>query len=189
MFDLYKQKGLRKVIEVPFEVTIDKNLKSPFVNDKEIKGPGLLHGRTFKGIIKYDPKNVIGQKGGTSINLTGKNGAQSGLFSITFDFVNLDTGSGTRKFTEKDDFHIKSEEAIYPSLLFVYEKITGLYFFAGDFYLDFDVTGSSGQKPKSKNKMGFGFYENPFNNPSFQYFTFFAKNGTLSSHGKVKFIV
>jgi hypothetical protein len=184
MFDLFKQKALKKVIEVSFQVTIDKDLKTHLDIDKEIKGPGFFHGRAFKGSIKYDPKNVIGQRGGTSMNLTGEYG-QSGLLSVTFDFVNLDTGAGTRRFTEKDDFHVKSTKD-FPSLLFTEEKLTGLYFFVGDFYTELSPTEYTRKKPISRNKAGFGFYLNPWI-PSSCVFTFFAKNGTLSSHGKVKF--
>jgi hypothetical protein len=185
MWQLFKQKGLKELIEVPFEVTIDKNLKPNLGIDEEIKGPGLLHWRTFKGMIKYNPKNLVGRRGGTNMNLTGKYGAVSGLLSITFDFVNLEIGIGTKRFIEKDDQSGKST-TIFPTLLFNEDKLIGLYFFVGDFFLNMDFTGTFPQRPKSKNKAEFGFYVN-LRNPTSSIFTFFAKNGTLSSNGKVKF--
>jgi hypothetical protein len=170
MLDFFKQKGLKKIVTVNFEVTIKKDKKA-----------GLLSGRTFKGNIKYDSAKLDGKPGGQGLSLSEVQGSTKGMHSVTFDFIDIKSGFGMRRYTEKDE----ANNYVFPSLIFNSGRLDALYFTVGDFYMQLVPTEYPSPEPKSKNKAGFGFIGVGYTT----YFAFFVKNGTLSGEEKVKFFL
>lgn len=171
MQNLFGQRDLEKIVTVNFEVTIKKDKKA-----------GLLSGRTFKGNVKYDSTKVDGRPGGQGLSLGEVQGSTKGMLSVTFDFVDLKSGLGVRKYTEEDEV----DNNVFPFLIFYFGELGVLFFTVGDFYTQFAPSEYPVPEPESFNKEGFGFFG--FGSDT-NYFAFFLKNGTLSGEGEVKFFL
>jgi hypothetical protein len=170
------------VIEVPFEVTIDKNIKNNMFEGNEVKNPGLLHGRTFKGNFVYDSSKVDQSPGGQTISLLKGQGGKQGLMSIVFDFVDLETGTKPKRYSEKD----AELKFFHPFILFNFGKLDSLFFMVGNVNLKLL---SSNETPilSAMNTAGFGISSNPYIYENDSYFLFYLKRGTISGKGKVKY--
>jgi hypothetical protein len=130
---------------------------------------------------KYDSAKLDGQPGGQALSLNEGQGNTKGMLSVTFDFVNLKSGSESRRYTDKDEI----SNPVFPALIFNSGELFALYFTVGDFFMEIVPSEYPVPEPESFNKEGFGF----ISFGEYTYFLFFVKNGTLSGEEKVKFFL